>query len=659
MCGIAGLWRLAGSDPADQSRIGHMSAIMRHRGPNDFGFLLADTDTGQSIATQTLSADFVPDLLLASRRLSILDLTAAGQQPIANESGDISVVFNGAIHNYLELRRELEGFGHVFQSKTDTEIIVHAYEQWGPDCANRFNGMWAYAIWDARNQTLICSRDRFGIKPLCMARHEGGFYFASEAKSIIAAGVPAEPNPRFLRAHTTYGFFVPGDETAFSTISQVPAGHNLIVTQNSEHLSRYWSYTDQSESYDLRNPEQCFRELLDDAVRLRLRADVPIAVLLSGGLDSSAVTALAADHLGAGQVDAFTVAFPGYSKDELHHAELVARWRGVSLNVIEYDPKDLTTDLDQVTWHMDMAPAIGQLPVRWRLLKSVSQVARIVLEGQGADEMLGGYSDRYLKPYVQSELASLRPWNIHPRLTRALAAQYKRKHARWRMKAQGPMFSAEDLLSQDWTIRYQTGHQGAAQAPAPFSTALHNKLWRDHSHDWLPYLLHFGDAISMAHAVESRVPFMDHRLVEFTFALPFDQLVRGTETKSIMRRSLERDLPPEIIGRRDKIGFETPTGNWVQSQLATEIGPYLRSDAVKETGLFDDAHLNACVERAPTDRNCAQLLFQCYGLVSWFRQFVDGEGFADITKFATDESDGRPGMHREELQTVATGLKLT
>ena len=295
MCGIAGLWRRSGADPADRLHIRRMLESLVHRGPDDFGYLLGNTATGEVTAGQSLESPFTPDLLLASRRLSIVDLSSAGRMPIQNETGDISVVFNGAIHNYLELRRELEGRGHTFHSHTDTEVIVHAYEEWGEGCAARFNGMWAYALWDAGRRRLVCSRDRFGIKPLFIAWHRDTLYFGSEVKAILAGGaISAKPDLTFIQGYLTNGRPAGASRSAFEGITQLAAGHNLIVTHDDVRTTPYWRYTDQSEPYDSAHPEATFRELFRDAVRIRLRADVPIALLLSGGLDSSSIAQYAA-----------------------------------------------------------------------------------------------------------------------------------------------------------------------------------------------------------------------------------------------------------------------------------------------------------------------------------------------------------------------------
>ncbi|MEM7442160.1 MAG: asparagine synthase (glutamine-hydrolyzing) [Pseudomonadota bacterium] len=631
MCGIAGIWRRVGPEPQDVVRIGRMAATLVHRGPDDFGFLLADTNRGQSAIGQNLDDSIMADLLLASRRLSILDLSPAGRQPITNEAGDVTIVFNGAIHNYIELRTELEALGHVFRSKTDTEVIVHAYEQWGADCARRFNGMWAYAIWDQRRRRLVLSRDRFGVKPLCIARHGDGLFFASEPKAIIAAGMPAVPNSNFVRQFLAYAVPIMGDETAFDGITQVPAAHNLIIDENGESQSRYWTYSDQSQSYDFSNPEQCFHDLFDDAVRLRLRSDVPIAILLSGGLDSSSIAVRAAKHVDQGQLEAFTASFPGYDVDEQRHAELVANNGGLPFNTVEYGKDDLLGNLRSVTWALDAPPAMKQTIARWRLLKAVSEKAPIVLDGQGGDEILGGYPYRYLKPYSYSELAALRPWNLYPRLWRAFEAYVERKRPWFGPSARKQQTTSKveniNLLAPDFpSARPVLGLPGG-EPSFKHPSRLQSLLWRDHCFEIIPHVVHFADGISMAHSVESRPPFLDHRLVEFMYALPFDQMIRGTQTKYLLRRALAKDLPREICQRRDKMGLRPPTEDWVSAKKDVEILPTLMSDRARDRGIFNQQSVAECLRRADTDPVSNMLALRCYGLESWFRLFVDGEGF--------------------------------
>ncbi len=632
MCGITGLWRRSGPNHQDENRLGRMASYLEHRGPDDFGYLLASTSLGKVYTGKETTTHFTPDVLLASRRLSITDLTAAGRQPISNEAGDVFVIFNGAIHNHLELRGELKALGHSFHSETDTEVIVHAYEQWGDDCAKRFNGMWAYAIWDQRQQKLVCSRDRFGIKPLFIAWHGDTFYFGSEVKAILAGGeIPAVPNLAYLKQFFLRNTPLEGRYTAFVGIEQVPAGYNLIVTRSGMRESQYWSYTDQSESYDFSRPVETFRELFADAVRLRLRSDVSIALLLSGGLDSSSIAVHAAQQKTCGTLDVFTAVFPGNRYDERQYAELVAARTGMSFHAVEYDSTRVLDDLSSVTWHMDAPPALGQMLARWQLLATASKHAKIVLEGQGADEMLAGYLKHYLKPYLRSEIALLRPWNLHRKLPR-IADASRALGRKSILRSLGKRFQPKrphptGVISQELAAQPKYCDTYSSPTIPNFPDPLTARLVRDHTQEMLPYLLHFGDAISMAHSVESRLPFLDHRLVEFLFRLPFDEKMRGRETKHLLRKAFAQDLPAEILNRRDKVGFETPVAEWLQPHFRHDIRPLLMSKRVRERGIFDQNALEHCLAGFETYKKGAGTIFKCLAVERWFELFVDGEGF--------------------------------
>jgi len=606
-----------------------MADTLVHRGPDDFGYLLANTVSGQSQICRNPAAEGDADVLLASRRLSIIDLSTSGRQPIANETGDVFVVFNGAIHNYLELRRELEACGHVFRSNTDTEVIVHAYEEWGEACARRFNGMWAYVIWDHRRQRLVCSRDRFGIKPLYIAWRGDTFIFASEAKAILASGeVSATPNLDFIRQYAAAPMPLEGRQSAFSEISQIPAAHNLTVTREGSREAAYWAYTDQSETYDYSRPAHTFRALLDDAVRLRRRSDVPLAILLSGGLDSSAISALAARQGETEGIQAFTAGFPGFEKDERRHAETMAAAAGIKLNMVECGPDNFMEDLDAATWHMDCPVSRAQTLPRWRLLKAVSEQARVVFEGQGADEMLAGYLWRHLGPYLRSELEATTLSNAPRRLMRVLkAAKYwgpglPKRLIRNHIRRPTPSIP---ILLQPAQNHPSVPLPSTGPDEPVFPDRLRMILYQDHAALFLPHLLHLGDAISMAHGVESRLPFLDHRIVEFTFALPFDMLLRGTTTKYVLREALASDLPETIRRRRDKIGFETPIEDWLRPLSRRVVRPILTSARCRERELFDAGGIEHWLDRFENGGSGGQVLFRCLAIERWFRLFVDGD----------------------------------
>jgi asparagine synthase (glutamine-hydrolysing) len=408
MCGIAGIFRRQRFDARDPSRLRAMTDVITHRGPDDAGYLQLDSRDG---AFQIGQSGFEPrpcDVCLGNRRLSIIDLSSNGRQPIANETGDIFAVFNGEILDYVELREQLTALGHVFRSQTDTEVVVHAYEQWGADCVKRFNGMWAFAIWDQRRRELFCSRDRFGIKPFYYHLDDDVFVFASEVKGILPA-LEARPRPDYavVREFLMDGTSCRTSDTFFEGIKRLEPSHNLFVFARGVRTDRYWDYHTSSGAYDHRQPVETFRNLLDDAVRLRLRSDVPVGIALSGGLDSTSILACAARGRKDHGLKAFTAVFPGERFDEHKHALVASRELGAELFCVEYRPEHFTEDLQRVTWFLDYPAPEGQVLLRWRLMELASRHVKVVLEGQGADEMLAGYPWRYSKPWELDQLDRL------------------------------------------------------------------------------------------------------------------------------------------------------------------------------------------------------------------------------------------------------------
>ncbi len=632
MCGIAGIWRVDRGDTGDRERIARMADVLRHRGPDDFGYLLAESAGSGIQAGQSLAAAFVPDLLLASRRLSITDLSPDGRQPISNEAGDIFVVFNGAIHNYVELRAELEARGHVFHSRTDTEVIVHAYEAWGEECARRFNGMWAYAIWDQRKRRLVLSRDRFGIKPLYVAWSGRTLYFASEMKAILAAGeVKATADLAGIARYIADGELDAARSTLFAGIMPVRAAHNVVISREGVREAPYWSYRDRSGNYDFAHPEETFRELLGDSVRLRLRADVPTAIMISGGLDSTAIAAMATRQ--GTRLAGFTAVFGSFAADESHYARVAAEAFGLPWERVDYRGEDLVANLSEVGWHVEAPSYHSQVLPLWPLLKAVGREHKVVLEGQGADELLAGYP-RYLRPYVRDELSSLRPANARATVERLVAAARASRGAAFgplpgwlpRRRANGAELAHERILGREPAGLLEAWRQGQPPAEgSPLRGRLATALWRDHSRAHLPELLKFGDAISMAHSVETRLPFLDHRLVEFGFGLPTDYKLRGRTTKYLLRTALAADFPPEILARREKVGFRTPLGRWMK-RARTDIREVLDSAETRQRSLFSTPALLDLMDHGrPGDRRRTELLFRCLSAELWYRRFIDAD----------------------------------
>lgn len=632
MCGIAGFWRRKGPKGGDCERLAKMAQLLYHRGPDDFGYLYANTLTGQASVSQDTHPDFAPNLFLASRRLSITDLSVSGRQPMSNEAGDVFVVFNGAIHNFIELREELSALGHRFHTKTDTEVLLYAYETWGEACANHFNGMWSYVIWDQQRHRLVCSRDRFGIKPFYTTTIGESFYFASEAKAIVAIEeTTRQPNLRCIRHIINTPTPQEGRETPFADIEQLPAAHNLIITEKKDVESQYWHYDDQSETYDVSDPEKTFRDLFYDAVKIRLRGDVPVSLLLSGGLDSTAV-GIAASYYAPGELRAFTARFSGYHSDESEYATLAAAHAKIPLTLVDYGADNLLDDLKRVTWHMDSPVTKGQMLARWNLIEEASKEGTILFEGQGADEFLGGYPERYFTRYLRSEYQKLRVGNLFGTSFRVLtsATAPDNFHIIWetlkhRIRRPSQVPSIE-LLSE--RLRVLSDGASISSEGALFDDPLNNTLHRDHSQDVLPHLLHFGDAISMGHSMESRLPFLDHRLVEFVFALPFQQKISGAESKVILRRSLGQELPKAIMGRKKKVGFATPFEGWLQSHYESDVKPLLGSARLRDRDIFDPDGLTELMNVFETSGDHAWRVFRCASIELWFQQFIDGDGFS-------------------------------
>jgi asparagine synthase (glutamine-hydrolysing) len=511
---------------------------------------------------------------------------------MANGRRDLFLVFNGAIYNYRELKDELASRGRRFASGSDTEVILHAYEEWGPDAVTRFNGMWAFALWDQRRRLLFCSRDRFGVKPFYYYLDDDFFIFASEIKALLPA-LLRRPSPDWpmLHAFLTRNAVCHNSATLLAGVQRLAAAHNLLVMNETSASSRYWSYDLRSHPYDYAHPEETFAALFDDSVRLRLRGDVPVGIALSGGLDSSAIAALARRHSN-GPLKVFTAIFPDTPQDERRHAEIVARSLEAEHHLIAYDPGMLIDDLRRVVWHMDHPAPHPQVLPRWALMNAVARHVKVILEGQGSDEMLGGYPRRYFPFWLRDEIAKLRSpalFGACGSIARALAARY-RADPRWtiamlarRLGARSRRSLTPTALALSADFRAMARQNGGE--PRRRGGGLDAALLRDHERDLLPWLLMLGDAISMGWSLESRLPFLDYRLVEFCFGLDREWKFDGVETKIILRRTLSGLVPPAIATRPDKVGFDVPLGQWIAGSIDEHIRPVLLSARARRRSL--------------------------------------------------------------------------
>jgi len=549
MCGIAGQFALNGGE-ANAALVGAMAGRLAHRGPDGEG------------------SYFSGPIGLAHRRLAIIDLSDEGRQPMGNEDGSLQIVFNGEIYNYLELREELSAAGHRFASATDTEVILHAYEEWGRDCLVRFNGMWAFALWDGRRRELFCARDRLGVKPFYYAVAGGSFLFASEIKALLAhPDVGRVPNGRMLLAFLAWGVADHTAGTMYDGIFQLPPAHAVVVSEEGAgEPERYWDFEvnpTPGGSPDDETAARRVRDLLTDAVRLRLRSDVPVGTCLSGGIDSSTVTALINELLRAENPESvgnrqktFSVCFDNPLFDESRHIDAVVAATGVDSRRTTPDTVGLWEDIERLLYMQDEPFASLSIYAQYCVMRLAREEVKVVLDGQGADEQLAGYI-AYQAPYIRGLLRS----------GEILAALREGIGSVWHHRS---FFS---WAARQFQVRSE--RRGLLRGSAPevlrYAGSLDEVLKREIVASNLPLLLHWEDRNSMAFSIEARVPFLDYRLVEYLAGLPLDQKVRRGVTKYVLRRVIRGLVPDAIRCRMDKMGFVTPEEVWMKNELAPHI----------------------------------------------------------------------------------------
>jgi asparagine synthase (glutamine-hydrolysing) len=596
MCGIAGIVNLDTSEPVAESALRSMLASLRHRGPDEFGFYI-DENAG-----------------IGNARLSIIDLSG-GSQPIPNEDESLWIVFNGEIFNYIELRAELKASGHRFTTHSDTEVILHLYEELGPGCLHRLNGQFAIAIWNRDKQELFLARDRLGVRPLFFTRSGGALCFGSEIKALFnGTGGTGEIEPSSLLDVFTYWSPRQGG-TVFRGISELPPGHWLTVRNGEVALRKYWEL-DFSKSPDAATRSEDdyldeFRELLVDAARIRLRADVPVGAYLSGGLDSSAITAIVRKYT-SNRLNTFSIAFTDQNFDEREHQRRMADYLGTTHHVVEATHSDIARVFPDVIWHTE-APLLRTAPAPMLMLSKLVRETgfKVVLTGEGADEFLAGYDifkeskvRRFWARHPESQMRPALLRQLYPDIFKSSASSGAfltaffgeglgdvddpgYSHAlRWRNNRRTWRFLSDEVL-----------HAGTATPREQIAPLLPTKFGQ-----WGPleraqfieaatflsqYLLSSqGDRMAMANSVEGRYPFLDYRVVEFCNRLPSTLKMRGLREKRLLRR-LADDLLPRDISQRRKRPYRAPIH---RSFFGTHSPDYVREllspVAIKRSGLF-------------------------------------------------------------------------
>ena len=635
MCGIFGQ---IGTNPAPAD----LGTVLRHRGPDDSGwecFPVADTPAWVS---------------LGHRRLSIIDLSPAGHQPMTNEDGTVWIVFNGEVYNFEGLREELIGAGHRFRSRTDTETLIHGYEEWGEDMVRRLRGMFAFAIWDARRRTLFLARDRVGKKPLFYYSDGSRFVFGSEIKAILASGaVSPEPDPVAIHDYLTYLYFPP-PRTAFRHIWKLPPATclSLQVEPDGSLRQRQWQFWNPVEAAgsvrSLSQPEYVERThaLLEEAVRIRMISDVPLGIFLSGGIDSSTITALASRN-GRDTVKTFSISFPdSKAYDELPYANLVAKTFATEHQVLTPDA-GCAEYVPAVVRHFDEPFGNPTAILEYILTRAMREHVTVALSGDGGDELFAGY-ERYrgaaLARYYRM-LPDVVTRKLGPRLAAMVHDDTTGRHAFRRIREFGESagldepemyirwvgYYSEDEKRELYTPDFarQVGdHDSAGFLRDAFQRGRElEPLSRLGYVDLVSFLacncLEYADRMSMANSLEIRCPFTDQELVEFALHLPPSMKLRGMRSKWVVKEAMRSSLPAEILNK-PKVGFNPPVPKWLNHELKPMISEMLEPERVRARGLFQPAEVTKIVrDHAEKKRDNTFKIWALVMLEAWFQLYID------------------------------------
>lgn len=625
MCGINGILSRNGI-AIDRAMLDQMTVAIRHRGPDGHGYFV-DGEVG-----------------LGHRRLSIIDLDG-GAQPMSNEDGTLQIVFNGEIYNFVELRKELEAFGHTFATRSDTEVIVHAYEQWGVDCVKRLNGMFAFAIWDRKTRELFLARDHLGIKPLYYVQIENRLLFASEIKALMQdPSCPRDIDLGALAELFTFRY-VPAPKTLFKGIHKLPPGHFMRATKAEIRIERFWNWVPQlRKKWHEDDLIEEYQDLVESAIRLQLRSDVPVGLFLSSGIDSGALLAIMSKY-SMGPVEAFTIGFEkGEKTSEVEDASETARRFGANHRYMIVSSQDYQNYYER--YMSDLEEPVGHEPAAafYFVANITSQHVKVALAGQGADEPWAGY-DRY-KGVKLSKLYSRLPASI----TQGFAPRLARMPGRMERFKRGVASLAEpDMLtrfakvysffSADMKAQLYTGALRDTFAADQYGTkeAL-RRLQQDVQHlDPLTQMLYIdtranlpddllmvADKTSMANSLEVRVPFLDYRLVEFIESLPPGLKLRGLTAKYLHKRAMTKWLPRNAVYRKKK-GFAHPIADWMRTSMRPLVEDCLLSSDSFLARYFDQRYIRQVLQ---LDREGKEdYMRQIYLLMSlelWHRTFLSG-----------------------------------
>ncbi len=623
MCGICGKLNFDPKNPVSSGLLKRMADTIYHRGPDDEGFYLSGP------------------VGLGFRRLSIIDLTT-GHQPICNEDETVWIVFNGEIYNYEELRVFLLGRGHVFRTRTDTEVIIHLYEEFGPACVEHLRGMFGFAIWDGRNQKLMLARDRVGIKPLYYAIENDCVVFGSEIKAILAdPSISVEVRPEIIDRFLTF-YYVPGEDTLFKNVFKLQPGSYMIVQHGKVETHQYWDLQFNPIPRSDADAERELLELLDECVRLHMIADVPVGILLSGGLDSTAMLSFASDHT-SHTLSTFTLGFGSEGiPDERPYARLAAQRYGTDHHEMTISAEDFENFLPKYAWYMEEpvceAPAIALFYVT----KMAKEFVKVLISGEGGDEAFAGYQ-KYrsflwlerlksmlgpMRAPVSSAAGSINHLMKSQKLSKFAPLLTRRLDAYYYGGGSGPdsFFNTNMglLYSPDFAMVSDKGF-----ATRPLQALMRNSkelgvinrmLYIDTKTNLPDDLLLKADKMTMANSIELRVPFLDHKFLEFAASLQENDKVRGFETKYIAKKALSQRIPEEILRRR-KAGFPVPFGSWMRNELKGYVHDVLLDRTTTQRGYFNTPYIEGLLKANCESGLYSKEVLSLLTLELWHRAF--------------------------------------
>ena len=565
MCGIAGILKKNKGIELERE-IKRMTELISHRGPDGVGFFVEK------------------DIAFGHRRLSIIDLSSLGSQPMKDRDG-LEIVYNGEIYNYLELKEELVKKGHIFISKTDTEVILKAYKEWGSNCLKRFNGMFAFSIWDKKKEEFFCARDRFGEKPFYYFSSNNVFAFSSEIKPLIDF-TEKKPNEELIYDFLRFGILDHTNETFFSGIKKLPPASFMKVSKKGEiKIERYWDFfvsedIFSNEKEEKKNTEE-FLELFIDAVRIRLRSDVPVGSCLSGGLDSSSIVCIMNDLLKNKEnnfiIETFSSCFNELSFDERKYIEEVIKKTKTNKNYIFPSPDDFMKKIDNILFHQEEPFAGSGVYSHNKIMEKIKDdgKVKVLLDGQGADEILLGYRKFYLfyiknlleKKYYIKFLIEFIKFFFSFEILKTLDIKKGMRYFKIGRKIQNIDF----LLNESFLKEI-----GDREINFGYKKNISERIKEDTTTYSIPILLRYGDKNSMMYGIESRLPFLDYRLVEKVSSLSMEEKINNGWTKFILRNAMKGIIPEKIRKRKSKLGFSTPEEKWFREEMRSNIEETLK-----------------------------------------------------------------------------------